>query len=352
MTNGQSNPDGTLGDSELHWLDVHAEGGFGIITTCATHVSKDGQGWAGALGIFEDRLIPGLRKLALAMHQRGALVFVQLFHGGRRADPAVAGQRLWSASAAPDGRCREATEQDIARVIADFASAAGRARAAGMDGVELHGAHGYLFTQFLSSSDNRRTDRWGGSLENRARLLREAVRAVRAEAPAPFVVGVRLSPEDFGNAGGLDLDESLQVAKWLSQDGVDFVHLSLWDVHKNTAKRPTEHALELFRRAVPGDVRLFAAGKIWTRAEAEDVLARGADGVALGRAAIANPDWPRRIVDPAWTPRVPPLTAQELKDRGLSLKFVEFLRRWEGFVAGEPTPARPPLASGRRTAFG
>jgi 2,4-dienoyl-CoA reductase-like NADH-dependent reductase (Old Yellow Enzyme family) len=177
--------------------------------------------------------------------------------------------------------------------------------------------------------------------------LRETVRAVRAKAPAPFVVGVRLSPEDFGNANGLDLDESLQIAQWLSQDGVDFIHLSLWDVQKNTTKRPAEHAIELFRRAVPSEVRLFVAGKIWTRAEAEEALKRGADGVALGRAAIANPDWPQRISDPSWIPRLPPLTVEELKERGLSLKFVEYLRRWDGFVSSESIPARPRITDGR-----
>ncbi|MFI5350526.1 MAG: NADH:flavin oxidoreductase [Elusimicrobiota bacterium] len=333
MTNGQSRSDGSLGAEELHWLDARAAGGFGIITTCASHVSKDGQGWAGALGCFDDRLIPGLKALALAMHRRGALAFAQLFHGGLRADPAVTGQSLWSASAAPDGSCRAATEQDIRRAVGDFAAAAGRARAAEMDGVELHGAHGYLFTQFLSLVENRRTDRWGGSLENRARLLRETTRAVRANAPAPFVVGVRLSPEDFGNAKGLDLDESLQVARWLAEDGADFIHLSLWDVSKNTDKRPREHPLELFRRVLPGNVRLFAAGKIWTREDADLALSLGADAVALGRAAIANPDWPLRAADPGWTPRLPPLTADELRARGLSPKFVEYVRRWKDFVA-------------------
>lgn len=333
MTNGQSQPDGSLGEDELRWLNSRAEGGFGIVTTCASHVSKNGQGWVGELGIFDDRHVPGLEILARAMHQRGALAFAQIFHGGLRADPALIGELPWSASEGADGRHRAATERDLSRVIADFASAAVRARAAGMDGVEIHGAHGYLLTQFLSAVENRRTDGWGGSLENRARLIREVAKAARAAAPAPFVVGVRLSPEDFGNAKGMDLDESLQVARWLCQDGVDFVHLSLWDSLKNTVKRPGEHALEAFRRVLPKDVRLLVAGKIWTRAEGEQLLALGADGIALARSAIANPDWPLRISDPVWSPRLPPLTAEELQARGLSPQFVEYMRRWKGFVA-------------------
>lgn len=333
MTNGQSQPDGSLGDDELHWLNMRAEGGFGIITTCASHVSRDGQGWAGELASFDDRHIPGLGALAQAMHRRGALAFAQIFHGGLRANPALTGERPWSASAAVDGSHRAADEQDLSRVIADFAGAAGRARTAGMDGVEIHGAHGYLLTQFLSAVENRRCDRWGGSLENRARLIREVTRAVRAATPAPFIVGVRLSPEDFGNAKGLDLDESLQVAQWLCQDGVDFVHLSLWDASKNTTKRPHEHALEAFRRALPPEVRILVAGKIWSRSDGERVLAYGADGVALARAAIANPDWPLRICEPAWSPRLPPLTEEELRERGLNPQFVQYMRRWKDFVA-------------------
>lgn len=123
------------------------------------------------------------------------------------------------------------------------------------------------------------------------------------------------------------------MARWLCEDGADFIHLSLWDVSANAAKRPDRHALTEFRAVVPPDVVLLAAGKIWTRAQAEQTLALGADGVELGRAAIANPDWPMRAVDPAWSPRHPPLTEQELLARGLSPTFVQYMRRWQGFVA-------------------
>src|SRR5690606_35508424 len=110
-----------------------------------------------------------------------------------------------------------------------FRDAAVRARRAGFDGVELHGAHGYLLSQFLSATMNRREDAWGGSFENRARLMREVVRAVRAAVPASFLVGVRLSPEDYFTARGLDLDENVTLAGLLADDGMDFLHLSLWD---------------------------------------------------------------------------------------------------------------------------
>ena len=335
MTNSQSHADGTLSDDELHWLALRAEGGFGIVTTCAAHVSKHGQGWPGELGIFDDRHVPGLARLAEDMRERGGLPVVQIFHGGLRADRSVCGGRPWSASDGGADGARAATEHDIRGVIDDFADAAARACAAHMAGIEIHGAHGYLLTQFLSAVENRRNDDWGGSLENRARLMREVTRAVRARVPETFIVGVRISPEDGGggNARGLDLDENLQLARWLCDDGMDFLHLSLWDAFKNTQKRPAEHALQAFRAVVPSNIPLFAAGQIWTRDDADMVLDLGADVIALGRAAIVNPDWPLRISDPGWQPRRPPVTAAQLREWGLNPVFIERLRRREAFVA-------------------
>jgi 2,4-dienoyl-CoA reductase-like NADH-dependent reductase (Old Yellow Enzyme family) len=330
MTNQQSHEDGTLSDQELHWLVSRADGGFGVVMTCAAHVAKDGQGWPGELGIFDDLHLPGLARLASALRERGAVSVVQLFHGGVRADTSVSGSVAWSASEGEGARA--ATEDDLARVIRQFGDAAVRAKAAGFDGVELHGAHGYLLTQFLSATQNRRNDAWGGSLEGRARLIREVTREVRARTGGGFTVGVRLSPEDFGNAKGLDLDESVQTARWLAEDGVDFVHVSLWRALVDTKKRPGEHALPLFRAALPEDVALLVAGTVWTREEAERLLELGADGVALGRSAIVNPDWPLRASEHGWEPKRPPVTVEELHARGLSPRFAEYMRQWKGFV--------------------
>jgi 2,4-dienoyl-CoA reductase-like NADH-dependent reductase (Old Yellow Enzyme family) len=150
--------------------------------------------------------------------------------------------------------------------------------------------------------------------------------------PAEFVVGVRISPEDFGNARGLDLDESLQLARWLSDDGADFLHLSLWDAARNTTKRPNEHPVPLFRAALPAELPIVVAGKVWTREDADVLLEKGADAIAVGRAAIANPDWVEQVRDRR-EPRRPPLTRDELVERGLSPGFVEYMTRWKGFVA-------------------
>lgn len=169
MTNMQSHADGTIGDDELHWLLSRADGGFALVTTCAAHVAKDGQGWIGELGAYDDRHVEGLARLAGRVRDRGAAPLLQIFHGGMRADPSVSRLQPWSA-VATEG-VRAATVDDIATVIERFGDAAARAWDAGMAGVEIHGAHGYLLTQFLSST-NVREDGWGGALENRARLIR------------------------------------------------------------------------------------------------------------------------------------------------------------------------------------
>jgi 2,4-dienoyl-CoA reductase-like NADH-dependent reductase (Old Yellow Enzyme family) len=336
MTNWQSQPDGLLGDAELAFLARRADGGFGLVQTCAAYVAQDGKGWPGELGVDRDACVPGLTRLAARLHAAGATCMVQLFHGGVRADASLTGEQPWSASTwteetpgfvAP----RPATEADLARVIEQFADAAARAEAAGFDGVELHGAHGYLLSQFLSRTMNPRTDGWGGDLAGRARLVREVLRACRRRTAPGFAIGVRLSLEDFGNARGMDLDDNLQVARWLADDGADFIHASLWDVARSSAKYPDRHPVPMLREALPREVAVFACGKIWTHAEAAAVQGKGADVIAVARAGILNPDWPR-VTDDAGVKR-PPITMAELHERAVSPVFADYLRRWKNFVA-------------------
>jgi len=273
LTNLQSDPDGTLSTAEERWLLRRAEGGFGVVETCAAFVSQDGKAWPGQLGIDRDAFLPRLRELADGLLALGALGIVQLFHGGARSPAAVSGSEPWSATAIAEAasgleRARAASEDDILRTIDAFRDAAVRAHQAGFSGVEVHGAHGYVLCQFLSATLNTRDDRWGGApLENRARFLREVVRAIRKAVPDTFLVGVRLSPENYAALTGLDLDESAQVAAWLAADGVDFVHASLWDHHQPARKYPGENPYERLRRAVPGPIPIVAAGQFWTPEE-------------------------------------------------------------------------------------
>lgn len=335
LTNKQSHADGTLSEQESDFLVARATGGFGIVTTCATYVSQEGKAWAGELGLANESHHAGMVRLARDVRAAGALPFVQIFHGGLRADEKVSGLEPISALGAVEPpKRRQATTEDLERVVAAFREAAVQAHAAGMAGVEIHGAHGYLLAQFVSTVENRRDDEWGGSLENRARLLRQVTRAAREATPPDFVVGVRLSPEDFGQTRGVDLDENVQIARWLEEDGIDYLHLSLWDVTRNTAKYPEQHALPLFRAALRPDTRIFAAGKIWSKADAERVLELGADVVALGRSGILNPDWPARVASGDAEPARPPMSRAELGARAVSPIFAEYLTVFKGLVEG------------------
>ncbi|MBN8609027.1 MAG: NADH:flavin oxidoreductase [Deltaproteobacteria bacterium] len=334
LTNMQSHPDGTCSEIEETFLGMRSDGGFGLVESCAAHVSQDGKAWPGELGVHDDAMIPGLTKLAARIRAGGALASVQLFHGGLRADESVSGMPTMSASAyeeSGNATPRAMSEDDIARLIADFARAAKRCALAGFDAIELHGAHGYVLSQFQSTVYNQRTDRWGGSLPNRCRLIREVTRAVKAAAPS-LVLAIRLSPEDFGQAKGIDLDETIELSRWLKDDGMEVLHLSLWRSSQVTKKRPDTHATPLFRDAVGKDVAIVAAGGIWTREDAEQQLTHGADAVALGRAAIANHDWPKRVAEGLEIARSP-LTPEHLMSQGVSESFVGYLRKWKNFVA-------------------
>lgn len=342
MTNQQSHPDGTLSDDEYHWLVRRAEGGFGIVITCAAHVSLDGQGWPGELGIYDDAMVPGLSRLANGLHEYPTLGIVQLFHGGARCPVSVTGLKPWSASAhlfkvgSAEVEVRAGTLEDIENTINAFTQAALRAHQAGFDGVELHGAHGYLLHQFLSTTTNQRTDEWGGNFEKRSLLIRTILKNIRMALPRDFIVGVRLSPEDKYNFQGIDFDESLQLAGLLAAEGADYIHVSPW----NALKRPekyldTDKALiTYFREAVPVSTALMVAGEIWTAAVAQQALDLGADFVALGRAGIGIPDWPIKARKGDFIPERPPYTEDTLRAAGLSNTFIQYMRRWKGFVEG------------------
>jgi 2,4-dienoyl-CoA reductase-like NADH-dependent reductase (Old Yellow Enzyme family) len=342
LTNGQSGDDGVVSDDEMRWLLRRARGGFGLVETCAAFVTPTGKGFDGQVGVSDERHDAGLSSWAKQLSSTGVCAVVQLVHGGLRAPSRLTGQT----PVAPWGGYTEDTNTDFERartlseveigVIADqFVAAAERCARAGFGGVELHAAHGYLLSQFLSRTMNPRSDGWGGDLTGRARLLRDLARRVRAACPASFVVGVRLSPEDRGNARGLDLDESVQVAQWLADDGVDFVHLSLWDAANKTTKRPGVHAARLFRDALPPAVAVVAAGGVWSAYDAQRLYDHGADVVAIGRAAIIDPDWPVHVVRDGHEPVRGPRTPAELAAVDVSPRFVRYLRRFPQMVTAD-----------------
>jgi 2,4-dienoyl-CoA reductase-like NADH-dependent reductase (Old Yellow Enzyme family) len=329
LTNSQSHDDGILSTEELAWLARRAEGDCSIVMTCASHVCASGKGFDGQLGCFDPLHFAGFKDIAAACSRHGALSIAQLYHGGIRSPARLTGAPSISASDWKDGQgatARAATAAEVEEVIEDFVAAAHLAHRAGMSGIELHGAHGYLLCQFLSSVINTRSDGWGTSLAGRARLLRTITARIRQEIPKPFIVGIRLSPEALPNAPGIDLDEMIQVAQWLAEDGADFIDLSLWNYARKSVKRPQEYALPLFREALPKDVAVFAAGGMWTRADGETVLSQGADFLSLGRTLIVEPDWAKLARTPGFDPQRPPLTVAEYAERAVSERFAKYLR--------------------------
>jgi 2,4-dienoyl-CoA reductase-like NADH-dependent reductase (Old Yellow Enzyme family) len=334
LTNLQSHPDGTLSYDEHRWLTLRAQGGFGLTMTAAAHVQRIGQGFPGQVGIFSDVHIPGLTRLAEDIRKAGSLGVVQLHHAGMRSPAALIGEAPVCPSEDADTGSRALTLDEVHQLRDDFIAAAVRADRAGFDGVEIHGAHGYVLCQFLSAETNRRTDAYGGSPENRARLILEIIDGVRAACRADFNLGLRLSPERFG----LSLMEVRDLAgRLLSEAKIDYLDMSLWDCFKE----PVEEAhrgrtlMSFFTDLPRGDVRLGVAGKLMSAADARAMLDAGADFVLLGRAAILHHDWPQKArANPDFRPVSLPVTRAHLEAEGLGPTFVNYMSTWAGFVEG------------------
>lgn len=332
LTNLQSHADGRLSDDEYRWLTLRAQGGFGLTMTCASHVQPQGRGFPGQLGIFSDDCLEGLSRLASGLRAAGSLAAVQLHHAGNRAPKALVPD-LVCASDDPETGARGLTTAEVEALVEDFIVAGLRAERAGFDGVEVHGAHGYILAQFLSSELNHRTDRYGGSLENRSRVIFEIIDGLRRRCGPNFQIGLRLSPERFG----LQLPEIIDVAaEVLKQAKIDYLDMSLWDC----GKEPLDEAfkgrslMSCFTELDRGPVRLGVAGKIMSGTRAAELLADGADFVLIGRAAILHHDFAKRVLaDEAFTAMALPVTREHLRAEGLGPAFVDYISTWPGFVA-------------------
>lgn len=347
LTNCQSNPDGTLHDNELHWLVRRAKGGYGIVNTCCVHVQANGKGWEGELGCFSDDQLPGYERLVKAIKEVDAdtLIIPQVFHAGMRADEHLIEGMPRSAvdteyhHRAGVRKCSGLTEEEVETLIEDFIKACKRCQDAGCDGVELHGAHGYILTQFLCPSLNQRTDQWGGSesLENRARIYRRIAQGARQACGKDFIIGMRLSPEPgYEKAGwNMDPDENVQVAKWLAEDGIDYISVSLFGhspshitpKHKESKGEAAKPLVQVFREELPKDVVVMCCGGIKSAADVQTLLDMGVDMAVTGQTAIGTPDFPQKcLADPNFTVTdLPPWTPEFLASVDVSPPFVDFL---------------------------
>jgi len=281
-----------------------AEGGVGLIITSHCYVGREGQASLGQLGIYSVKIVSGLSAMAAAVHKAGGKIAVQLAHAGCHADPSLTGQMpLGPSSTKGEGMpsCRAMTGDDFQMVAESFGRAAARAQSAGFDGVQIHAAHGFLLSEFLSPFYNRRTDQYGGSLENRARLLLEVVHNVRDRVGDRFPVMVKMNSEDFV-PGGLGVEEMLEVASMLEKAGIDAVELSGGTrysgdlIPSRLGRLDTEkmevyysEAAKKFKKRVR--VPLMLVGGIRSYTVAERIVREGiADYVSLSRPLIREPD--------------------------------------------------------------
>lgn len=283
-----------------------ARGGVGTMILEASFVRPDGRGFSHQLGLHDDAVIDGLATLVEAAHTHGAVIGPQLFHAGRQTTSKVTGTQPVAPSAVPDPLMQEVpralSREEIAEIVAAFGAAAARAEAAGCDFVEIHGAHGYLITQFLSPFTNRREDEYGGTPENRQRFLVEIVDAVRAAVPPDFPVIVRLSCDELV-PGGLTPDDTIAIARRLEALGVAALDISAGNYASFTRgymippMAREDGLLVPFAERVKGEVGVpvIAVGKLRDPVHADRIVAEGrADFVAIGRTLLADPDWPNK----------------------------------------------------------
>jgi N-ethylmaleimide reductase len=306
MTRGRAQPDGT--PVELMAEYYRQRSSAALIVTEATAISPQGAGWLGAPGIYTDSHVAGWRAVTDTVHRAGGRIFLQLWHTGRVSHPDFQGGALPVAPSAVAAKGqtktaqgkkeyvvpRELTVAEIQATVADYGAAAKRAQAAGFDGVELHGANGYLVDQFLRDGSNRRSDDYGGSIPKRVRFLDEVVAALVA-AWAPERVGVRLSPVGVYN----DMKDStpketfVAAAEALSRRKIAYLHvvegLPGTLMHAPWPERITPHLRKAFRGA------LIANGGYDAEKALAALRANEADLIAFGITFLANPDLPERI---------------------------------------------------------
>lgn len=302
MVTNYAAPDGTVTDKLINYHVARAKGGVGLQIVEATYMDPSGSSYIRGLGCSDDYMIPGLKRLTDAVHKVGGHIALQLQHGGQVAKPEFSKQATMVPSfipgVTPYDDTHEMTKEDIDYIVKKYAEAAARAKKAGFDAVEIHGAHGYLILRFLSPYSNRRTDEYGGSLENRMSFCKEIVEAVREATGPEYPIILRLSIDELFDEG-LQLEEGAEIAKEMVKCGVDMINGSACTLETIYMSTPppnmdfgwNAHRAKVVKDALNGTAPLSIVGRIHSRAIAEKILENGqADMVTIGRALIADPE--------------------------------------------------------------
>lgn len=305
MTTWSANPDGTISEQELEFYKRRSQN-VGLVITGCTYVTPSGIGFTHEFAAYDDRFINSLEKLAAAAKSGGAPAILQIFHAGNKAIPELVPNNdviSASASSVKSGdfmkrvvQSREMTENEIQETIRTFGDVTKRAIKAGFDGVELHGAHGFLLQNFFSPLFNQRNDRWGGDLEGRMRfplaVLQEVKNVVYEYATKPFAIGYRISPEESAT-GGLRIEDTYKLLDRLISSGISYIHTSLVSINDSyPVESPNgPRTIELILNHIAGRVPVIAAGKIRTPSQAQEAISTGLPLVAIGKGLVINPEW-------------------------------------------------------------
>ena len=295
-------------DAHIAYYEERAAGGAGVITMEAMAVHPTTQPYEGKIFAFDEKIVPNYRRLKAAVSKHGCLLIGQLWHRGRQTDSIVSRLPVWSSSPVPDPLYREMPHEmdasDIAALISGYERSAHLAVEGDLDGVEIHGsAHGYLLGQFLSPATNHRSDTYGGSLENRLRLVMEIIDRVRAVTPADRIVGVRINGDDGDIDQGLRPNDWATIARALADTGaIDYVSVSQGTyanrmmIYGAAPVRPGyQIAATSTVNAAVSEIPVVVVGRITTPELAESILADGhADMVGMTRTLIADPEWPAK----------------------------------------------------------
>ncbi len=296
---GMATGDGSPTPALIEKMEDLAKGGVGLIISSHAYVSLEGQAVAGQLGAYKDELIPALQLMTEAVHKLGGKIVMQLSHAGCFASQKSTGRQRWVVSddGKPGGHI--ITAKDIGNIIAAFADGAQRAQAGGFDGIQIHSAHGYLLSQFLSPVFNHRDDEYGGDIQNRARIVREVYYAVRKAVGENYPVLIKLNCQDFVE-NGLTLEDSLRVGAMLAGAGLDGIELSggLLTSVKLSPSRPAKPSAEEqpyylkeareFKKQI--NIPLILVGGIRSLAMSEYILENDiADYIAMSRPFIKDP---------------------------------------------------------------
>lgn len=304
MTTWSSNDDYTISDEEVAYYKKRVNG-VGLVVTGCTHVRPEGIGFTHEFAGYDDAFIPSLKKLADAAKSGGAPAILQLFHAGDKAIGELipggdvvspSGVALTEASSP-----RELNHEEILDIIQGFGDATRRAIEAGFDGVELHGAHGFLLQSFLSPFFNKREDEWGGSLEKRLHFPMEVIRKVketiRNYSTKPFILGYRISPEEH-QQDALRMTDTYALIDKLIEEEFDYVHASLVQALTSKPKYNQEDKktyLELIVEHANHRIPVIAAGSLESPAEVSEALKKGLSLAVVGRALIADPEWVEKV---------------------------------------------------------